>query len=253
MLDNAKATKYTLVEFIDIEKSASGILIDTSYDETMYYPRKGKVIVSNEFDKDDILFLHRLTFKNNKSRGTLIEQNKGVVLKDEIVIANKKGNWESYNGWLVVCPIEAEKKEGIIWVEQPKYKEFEAEVVIGNDKFKKGDRIIMMRDFDVPLEDWMCSEFGRELWRVHEKHILAKNNFELVNKKVMIKEVEDKEEGILIVPKDNSQGKGIVVKSNDEDVPEGIMVQFAKMGSTEIMYEGEKHLITEENFILYQL
>ena len=253
MLDNARPTMYTVVEFLDIEKKVGDIVIDTSFDETQYYPRKGKVLISNEFEKGDILFLHRLTYKNNKTRVTLSEQNKGVVLKEEIVISQRGDKWSSYNGWLVVEPIEAEKVEGIIWVETPKHKECEARVVIGNEKYQEGDRIIMMKDFDVPLEDWMSAEFGKELWRVHEKHILAKNDYQLVNNKILIKEVEPKQEGLIIVPVDNSQGEGLVVKSSDENVPEGIMVRFARMGSTPITFEGEKHLITEENFILYQI
>jgi len=237
----------------------SGLVLDTNWNASMYYPREATCLSSGceEVKVGDKLYVVRLSSEQARLEGRLTEGGgvfRAFVRLDDIILAGKDGVWRGIGDYLVVEPLLNEDRsmfkviggvELLLGKEPPKYVENEVVVRYSNGEYGVGDRLVVVSLSKLRMETEFVRRFGEDLFRVYKSQVCMVNG-ELVNERVLVRPLGDWN-------KEKGEMRGVVVKSALRDLVEGDEIVYTKMCETEVTIEGEKLIVTEENFIFFKI
>lgn len=255
-----------LNNFIEIEYkieseyiTSSGFIVDTSWDKFRYLPREAVVINSGDEDVKvgDNLYVVRLSMESAKLEGRLVDgymSCRAFVKRDDIILCGRGDEWISLGDYLVVQPILNEDRsmfrkvggvELLLGKEPEKYAPNEVVVKYANGEYEVGDRLSVVNLSKLPMEGDFKNKFGEDLFRVFKSQVCLKNG-KLMNERVLVKPKESWCE-------EKGEMRGVVVKSGLRDLKEFDEIVYSKMCQTEVDYQGERLIVTEDNFIFFKI
>lgn len=239
--------------------SKGGIVLDSSWNESMYYRRECDVVVGDYgLEEGDSLYVARLSMESCKQYGGYDEcAGDGFVycyLRDtDVLMYCRGGEWRCFGDYLVVSGLNNVdqsmfKEVGgvrLLLGQEKKMASNECVVKYGNGCYEVGDKLFVVNMSMIALEMEYCQKFGERLFRLNDYQVCMHNG-EIKNGKVLIRPLRE-------WVGTNGAMEGEVLDSALDGVDKGDTLVYSRMCESPIFKDGENLVFTEEDFIYFKL